>query len=328
MRTADLIEAFPEPPCPLEINLRHASHARKSLFPALARLSDRGRDLPGPVPGMHRLEILNGDADPVEQDRQHASSHIQQQKERPHILRSSDSQNPGAWCSGGLPNHVGGDGTVETTQLEEFNARDRVSNDGRERDQALHVQDVPLVTIDPENGGAMWTTLERSVSPTSGRTEATRYFSAASHMIPATKSANIEALAIGPGIADTMDRTEDKSQRDRAVANGALRFVSQRYSAVANGISGLPTSQEDESPPALARYDDASAEGVGLVGEIALPESAPSNIRRLRVNSSPRLSVARPTHLRASVKKLAHRLIRVVEGSGGLGQSHRRSIKR
>lgn len=319
MRTADLIEAFPEPPCPRGIDLRHPSHARLSLFPALARLSDRSEDVRGTVHKVHRPEILNAVVNSAEKDRRDSASFIQQLEERPYVPCLNDLQKQGAWCSGGLPNLGGGDGTVETTQSVELNDRHEGLDAASQNDHVLRNHNDPLITVEPDDKGAAGAPLTHSVSPTSGRTEATRYFSAASHMIPATKIANIEASTTCPAIPDAKDRTEEKSQRDRAVANGALRFVSQIYSTVvSSSMADLSTNHDPDSPVVLARHVRPRAEVVSPADGTIRLGSAPLIIKRLQINRE-RLSVHRPIHLKASVKRLAQRVIRAVEGSSREG---------
>lgn len=76
----------------------------------------------------------------------------------------------------------------------------------------------------------MTASLRHPASLASGKTGATRYFSATSHVIPPSRKSEQAILLPTVSNAQIQEVAEGQTQRDRAVANGALRFVSQRYS--------------------------------------------------------------------------------------------------
>ena len=156
--------------------------------------------------------------------------------------RSPSASN--AWLSGALPNHPECDGSADTTAT---NSRPVRGEDVRYRHSGTPVYDddsTSLREMDQSDDHDMAALLHHPESPVSCKTGATRYFSAASQMAigPRRSVASTPAPVISN--VHVQARDENRVQQDRAVANGALRFVSQRLSGTG---STRPVREEAEA---------------------------------------------------------------------------------
>ena len=87
-----------------------------------------------------------------------------------------------------------------------------------------------LRETDQSDDRAMAASLDHPESPVSRKTGATRYFSAASQMGIGARGSVANTPAPAGSSAHLHTRDESRVQQERAVANGALRFVSQTLS--------------------------------------------------------------------------------------------------
>jgi hypothetical protein len=227
-QTADLIEAFPEPPHH-RLRSRNSVPARLSLFPALAGLEERCTNISELSPT--RLEFAAGSSS------------------RQSFIRSNDivcdpsvvnnTKSPSAsnvWVSGALPNPPRCDGSADTIISNSHPVR---GEDVRYRHSGTPVYNVnttSLQNIDQADDDTMVASLSPPGSPASGRTGMTRFFSAASQIGTTLRSPEATTVATSQSEENSQSRDENRTQQERAVANGALRFVSHTHSA--------PTSME------------------------------------------------------------------------------------
>jgi hypothetical protein len=244
VKTADLIEAFPEPPHK-QVRSRNSAPTRMSLFPALAGLEARSPNVSEPSPV--RLE--------------HASAGSGSAQS---IVRGiNNAKSPSAsnvWVSGALPDPPECDGSGDTAIS---NSRPVRGEDVRYRHSGTPVYDVDATSLrgmDQDEDLTMAASLSPAGSPTSGRTGATRFFSAMSQAGNASR--NHEA-AQSPLEAHAQSRDENRVQQERAVANGALRFVSQSHSASTNtGVMQL-VREETVVPVTLTSHGRECSHKIG-----------------------------------------------------------------
>lgn len=213
-KTADLIEAFPEPPH-ARIRIRNSAPARMSLFPNIAQLEERDSDISGQTPEGREYNTTG-------------SASEQSTLPRVDSARSPSASN--AWLSGALPNPPEVDGSADTTAS---NSRPVRGEDVRYRHSGTPVYNsdtVSLREIDMSDDHALAASLSPPGSPVSGKTGATRFFSAASQLRTiATRQETSTPVSMAPN-AHVQARGENRVQQERAVANGALRFISQTHS--------------------------------------------------------------------------------------------------
>jgi hypothetical protein len=229
VKTAELIETFPDPPRP-RVRIRNSAPARMSLFPQVAGSEERTSNNSGLPP----------DA------RNHDSANSGSEQSIPYTIdgtRSPSASN--AWLSGALPNPPECDGSVDTTACNSCPVR---GEDVRYRHSGTPVYDgetASLKELDQNDDVAMTASLDRAGSPVSAKTSATRFFSAASQLraISLRPETNTPAPMIQE--AHVQARDENRVQQERAVANGALRFVSQTVSATEPSSS----AREEEAVP-------------------------------------------------------------------------------
>jgi hypothetical protein len=213
-KTAELIEAFPDPPH-TRVRIRNFAPARMSLFPTFTGLEERN----------------SNDSELSRKGQEHDTSNSDSEQS---ILfpiggtRSPSASN--AWLSGALPNPPECDGSADTTA---GNSRPVRGEDVRYRHSGTPVYDgdtASLREIDQSDELAIAASLDRPGSPVSAKTGATRFFSAASQL--RMVSTRPETSMPVPVIRDAQvqAREENRVQQERAVANGALRFVSQPVS--------------------------------------------------------------------------------------------------
>ena len=211
VKTAELIEAFPDPPR-ARVRIRNSALARMSLFPQIA----------GPEERTPNDSELPPDA------RTHDSANTASEQSIPYTIdgtRSPTASN--AWLSGALPNPPECDGSADTTAC---NSRPVRGEDVRYRHSGTPVYDGEIASrreLDQNDNIAMTASLDRAGSPVSAKTGATRFFSAASQL--KTISTRAETSTPVPVVqnAHVLVSNEHRVQQERAVANGALRFVSQ-----------------------------------------------------------------------------------------------------
>lgn len=210
-KTADLIEAFPEPP-QAQVRTRNSAPARMSLFPNTAGLEERRSDDSQLSPKRHERDNI-------------ASTSEYSTLPRVDSARSPSASN--AWLSGALPNPPECDGTADTTVTKSRAVR---GEDVRNRHSGTPVYDddvASLREVDQNDDRAMAASLDHPGSPVSCKTGATRYFSAASQIgMGARRSVAGTPVPVVPE-GHVQARNESRVQQERAVANGVLRFVSQ-----------------------------------------------------------------------------------------------------
>jgi len=226
MRTLDLIEAFPEPPSPRVPRSRHSAPARMSLFPTTTVLKDHSGNVPGTSPSKMRLEMLESVVESAKKRKWASSSGPSQ-----NVVSGTDNAGtPSAsnlWVSGALPQPADHDGSADTI------VHNSGSVSGKYIDRPL-LLDTLVYDRNTISSGSVNETenVNTSVSmshpdtPVSGKTGMTRYFSAASQIVP---TRNLPATTAPSTSAEpqVLCRSEHQVQRERAVANGALRFSYQ-----------------------------------------------------------------------------------------------------
>jgi hypothetical protein len=209
-KTADLIEAFPEPPY-AQVRTRSSALARMSLFPNIAGAEER----------------RSNDSELSSHRRRNGTAFTgSEQSTLPAVDSARSASASNAWLSGALPNPPECDGSADTTAT---NSRPVRGEDVRYRHSGTPVYDddvTSLREVDQSDDRAMAALLDHPGSPVSCKTGATRYFSAASQigMGPRRSLASTPAPVISN--VHVQARDESRHQQERAVANGALRFVS------------------------------------------------------------------------------------------------------
>jgi hypothetical protein len=224
-KTADLIEAFPEP-LHQQVRSRCSVPARTSLFPALAALEERSPNVSETSP-VRREYASDG------------SCSAQSMVRGINSAKSPSASN--VWLSGALPNPSECDGSADTAIS---NSRPVRGEDVRYRYSGSPIYAVDTTSLhdmDQAEDVIMSATLGPAGSPTSGRTGATSFLSAVSQVGTALR--NPEAV-VNSSETQAQSRDENRVQQERAVANGALRFVSQSHSASTN--TGVPQSFREE----------------------------------------------------------------------------------
>jgi hypothetical protein len=244
VKTADLIEAFPEPPHQ-QIRLRNSAPTRMSLFPALAGLEERGPNVSGPSPvRLAQAPASSGSAQSI-------------------VRGINNAKSPSAsnvWVLGALPDPPECDGSGDTSIS---NSRPVRGEDVRYRHSGTPVYDVDATSLremDQDEDITMAASLSPAGSPTSGRTGATRFFSAMSQAGNASR--NHEAAP--PSLeAPTQSRDENRVQQERAVANGALRFVSQSHGASTHAGVAQLVREETVVPVTLTSHGRECSHKIG-----------------------------------------------------------------
>lgn len=227
-KTADLIGAFPEPPH-AQVRTRSSAPASMSLFPN--------------VTGLEGRNPLDSESPPHSRKRETTNSNSEQST-LPIVDSASSPSASNAWLSGALPNPPECDGSADTTAT---NSRPVRGEDVRYRHSGTPVYDDDIASlreIDQSDDRDMAALLDHPGSPVSCKTGATRYFSAASQM------------GVGPrrSIVHVQARDENRVQQARAVANGALRFVSQTLGGTE---STLAVREEEVVPLTMTRHGNA-----------------------------------------------------------------------
>ncbi|KAM0716469.1 hypothetical protein Q7P37_007914 [Cladosporium fusiforme] len=256
IRTRDLIEAFPDPPSRSALRPISSPHARMSLFPALAHLNERSGNTSRLVTDASHIFTPETADEYAEREELVSSSPKRNElSEGEFSLLSLESL---ARCSGALPNPSTSDGTMVSPWVD----GPSTLGEERERYRPPGESSAVLGVVDNRNEGeSIDASLRHSVSPASGKTGATRYFSAASQVAPtARKSSQTVPLPATPS-PETQEAVEGQTQQERAVANGALRFVSQRYSfattmepnQTGNGEANVPEHPTSHVTPCLHR---------------------------------------------------------------------------
>lgn len=234
-RTAELIEAFPQPPAQ-KVRSRNSAPASMSLFPFIATSGERRA----------------GVSESSQNRREHVSANGSSEQS---IIRGVDgARSPSAsnvWVSGALPN-PGLDGSADTTISRPVRGElVRYRHSGTpvyDRDSAS------LHDMDQTDDLAMAASLSHPGSPATGKTGATRFFSAASRMVPTPEYPLSSISSPAASGAETQCRDETRAQQARAVANGALRFVSHATSVVtSSGVAG-PTNRETIVPVTITSH--------------------------------------------------------------------------
>lgn len=240
-KTADLIEAFPEPPRQ-QVRCRNSAPARMSLFPALIGQENRGPNA--------------SESSPVRPE--HASSGSNPRQSVIYGINNANSPSASnAWVSGALPNPPECDGSAD---MDASHNHPICGEDLRYRHSRTLMYDVDTTSLQDLNQAedvAMSAPLSPPGSPTSGRTGATRFFSAASQLGTALRSAEATTPVLNMTDAQAQFRNENRVQQERAVANGALRFVSQSHSTSAGSGMVRLLREETVVPVALTSHGRA-----------------------------------------------------------------------
>jgi hypothetical protein len=111
-----------------------------------------------------------------------------------------------------------------------------------------------LREVDQSDDRDMAALLDHPGSPVSCKTGATRYFSAASQLGIGPRHSVASTPAPVVSNVDGQSRDVNRVQQERAVANGALRFVSQRFSGTG---SSLAVREEVVVPVAMTNHGKA-----------------------------------------------------------------------
>lgn len=237
-KTADLIGAFPEPPH-AQVRTRNSAPARMSLFPNISGLEGRGSDESQFSHHGRKRDTANSNSE---------------QSTLPIVDSARSPSASNAWLSGALPSPPECDGSADTTAT---NSRPVRGEDVRYRQSGTPVYDddvTSLREVDQSDDRDMAALLDHPGSPVSCKTGATRYFSAASQMgmgprrsvastpVPVLSNVHVQA------------RDENRVQQERAVANGALRFVSQTLGGTE---STLAVREEEVVPVIVTKHGKA-----------------------------------------------------------------------
>jgi hypothetical protein len=250
MRTVDLIEAFPEPPCSRTPRSSQSAPARMSLFPAVAGLKERSGNVQSTLsPSKKRLEMLESVVESAKK-RKRASASSSGPLQAP-LTRVDSAVSPSAsnvWVSGALPAPSERDGSADMTACNSPPLRGEDVD--RYRPSGTPVYDrntTSLCSVDETEDVDITVLVTRLDTPVSGKTGITRYFSAASQ---AVSSPNVPATAPSSIIPEPQrrQRSEHQIQRERAVANGALRFSFQA-SDEDTGFRGSPLCRQVAAVP-------------------------------------------------------------------------------
>jgi hypothetical protein len=229
MRTVDLIEAFPSPPSQ-RTPRGHSAPARMSLFPAVTTLKERSGNVQGTLsPSKKRLEMLESVVESAKKrKRASASSSGPLQSTLTRVGQNAGSPSASnAWVSGALPEPLDRDGSADLTGCNSPPLRGEDVD--RYRPSGTPVYDrntTSLCSVDETEDVDVTVLVTRPDTPVSGKTGITRYFSAASQVVPnRSMSATMPPLTLSE--PQRRIRDEHQTQRERAVANGALRFSFQ-----------------------------------------------------------------------------------------------------
>jgi hypothetical protein len=220
-KTADLIGAFPEPPH-AQVRTRNSAPAMMSLFPNIAGLEGRRSDDSQLSPSGRKRDTTNS---------------ASEQSTLPGIDSTRKPSASNAWLSGALPNPPECDGSADTTAT---NSRPVRGEDVRYRHSGTPVYDddtTSLREVDHNDDRDMAALLDHPGSPVSCKTGATRYFSAASQMGMGPRRSVASTPAPVASNVNGQSRDENRVQQERAVANGALRFVSPRLSGTGSALA-------------------------------------------------------------------------------------------
>ena len=250
MRTVDLIEAFPSPP-PQRTPRGHSAPARMSLFPAVTTLKERSGNLQATVsPSKKRLEVLESVvASAKKRKRASASSSgpLQSTLTRPGQNAESPSAS-NAWVSGALPEPSERDESADITACNSPSLRgedvDRYRPSGT---PGYDRNTTSLCSVEETEDVDITVLVNRPDTPVSGKTGMTRCFSAASQVVPNRSM----SATVAPSILSEPPRRirdEHQVQRERAVANGALRFSFQD-STDDTGFRASPLSRQIANVP-------------------------------------------------------------------------------
>jgi hypothetical protein len=242
MRTVDLLEAFPEPPSPRVPRSSRSAPARMSLFPAVAGLRERSGNVQGTAsPRKKRLEVLESVVESAKK-RKRASASSYGPLQAP-VTRADHAGSPSAsnvWVSGALPEPSERD--ESTDNVTACNSPPLRGEDvDRYRPSGTPVYDrnrTSLCSVDETEDVDVTVLVTRQDTPVSGKTGMTRYFSAASQVVPNRIISATSAPSTCISEPQRRPRSDHQVQRERAVANGALRFSFQAPTeAMSSGIS-------------------------------------------------------------------------------------------
>lgn len=237
-KTADLIGAFPEPPH-AQVRTRNSAPARMSLFPNIAGLEGRRSDDSQLSPSGRKRDNTNS---------------ASEQSTLPGFDSTRTSSASNTWLSGALPNPPECDGSADTTTI---NSRPVRGEDVRYRHSGTPVygdDTASLREVDQDDDRDMAALLDHPGSPVSCKTGATRYFSAASQLGIGPRRSVASTPAPAVSNVDGQSRDVNHVQQERAVANGALRFVSQRLSGTGSSLS---VREEVIAPVAVTSHGKA-----------------------------------------------------------------------
>ena len=235
MRTVDLIEAFPDPPSsPRTPRFRHSAPTRMSLFPAVALLHERSGNVQSVSPSKMRLDVLESVVESAKK-RKWASVAASSGPLQVAVPRAGAAASPSAsnvWVSGALPGSPEPEGPANVAACSSHPMRGEDAN--RDRPSGIPVHDrntTPLRSVkETENPNTTSPTSNHPTTPLSGKTSKTRYFSASSQIPPINQTLP-HTEPSSSTMPDLPQRRRNPSeqhqlQRERAVANGALKFSS------------------------------------------------------------------------------------------------------
>jgi hypothetical protein len=230
MRTVDLIEAFPSPPSQ-RTPCGHSVPARMSLFPAVTTLKERSGNVQATLsPSKKRLEVLESVVASAKKRKRASASSSSGPLQSTLTRVGQNAESPSAsnaWVSGALPEPSDRDGSADMTAYNSPPLRGEEVD--RYRSSGTPVYDrntTSLCSVDETEDVDITVLVTRPDTPVSGKTGMTRYFSAASQVVPnRSMSATMAPSALSEPLKQIRD--EHQVQRERAAANGALRFSFQ-----------------------------------------------------------------------------------------------------
>ena len=241
MRTVDLIKSFPQPPSARTPRSRHSAPARMSLFPVVAGLKECSGNVQGTSPSKMRLELLESVVESAKNRKRASASSGPMQAIVSGAAGTGSPSTSNFWVSGALPqpSDYSRSEDVATCSSPLVRGEDLECNlplDSLVYDRVT----TSLCSVDDTEGIDTAVPTSHPDTPVSGKTGMTRYFSATSQM---ALDRNVLTTAAPSTVLEpqVLCKDEHQVQRERAVANGALRFSYHAPTESADsGASHLP----------------------------------------------------------------------------------------
>ena len=314
MRTVDLIEAFPEPPSPRVPRSSRSAPARMSLFPAVAGLKERSGNVKGATsPSKKRLEVLESVVESAKKRKRASDSSGPLQAP---TIRANNAGSPSAsnvWVSGALPEPSERGGSADN--MSACNSPPLRGEDvDRYRPSGTPVYDrntTSLCSVDETEDVDITVLVTRPDTPVSGKTGMTRYFSAASQVVSNRNMPARAPSSIAPEPERRL-RSDSQVQRERAVANGALRFSFQAPTEAMSSGTSL-SRQVAAVPVRTTSLTKTCSHKAGAI-RTRKPVGYGFDGTQKSLDSSVQMSEWDLHCFRCEVKRVVRRMVRVVRG--------------